>query len=222
MRVTTRIPCSLSNHPRSDSRSYTNSPSFNGLVSFLFLDILRRNMSDDTRVISNLALIGFMGTGKSSTGHIVAELLGFEFLDTDQLIEEQTGKSISEIFSQSGEVGFRTLEKRVGQWLASKTKTVIATGGGFVTSRENLDSLKAHALVVCLWASPEAIYERVRHQSHRPLLREPDPLEKIRGMLVEREPNYRQADVLVNTDLRSSREVAQQILHHFQSARKTP
>lgn len=177
-------------------------------------------MSDETRAISNLALVGFMGTGKTSTGHAVAELLGFEFIDTDQVIEQQTGKSISEIFAQSGETSFRTLEKRVGEWLLTKTRAVIATGGGFVTSADNLEQLKRHALVVCLWASPEAIYERVRHQGHRPLLRDPDPLAKIRRMLAEREPNYRQADVLVNTELRSTREVALQVLHQFQLARK--
>lgn len=177
-------------------------------------------MNDASRSIRNLALVGFMGTGKSSTGHVLADLLRFEFLDTDTLIEAKVGKSIPEIFAQHGEPAFRDLERQVAQWLPSKDKVVIATGGGFAVDPTNMEALKSHALVVCLWASPEAIYERVRHQSHRPLLKDPDPLSKIRKLLAERETAYRSADVLVNTEQRSTREVAQQILHHFHSAKK--
>ena len=72
--------------------------------------------------------------------------------------------------------------------------------------------------MVCLWASPETIWERVRGHVHRPLLNEADPLAKIRQLLAEREPYYRQADVLVNTEMRSVREVAQQVIHQFHMA----
>jgi shikimate kinase len=82
----------------------------------------------------------------------------------------------------------------------------------------NLAGLKTHALVVCLWASPETIWERVRNQSHRPLLHDADPQKKIRELLAAREPFYRQADVLLNTELRSVREVTQQIVHQFRLA----
>src|SRR5208282_55662 len=99
--------------------------------------------------------------------------------------------------------------------LASRTKTVIATGGGLPAKPANLASLKRHALVVCLWASPEKIWERVKNQSHRPLLHDPDPQKKIRELLAAREPFYKRADVLLNTDLRSVREVAQQVVHQF-------
>src|SRR2546426_203506 len=122
------------------------------------------------RKIQNLALIGFMGTGKSSVGRLVAEQLHFTFLDTDDLIESRTGKSINDIFAQQGEATFRELECQVVAELASHTKTVIATGGGLPVNPANLDSLKDHALVVCLWASPEKIWECVRGQDHRPLL----------------------------------------------------
>ncbi|HLP75729.1 MAG TPA: shikimate kinase [Candidatus Paceibacterota bacterium] len=171
-----------------------------------------------TRQINNLALIGFMGTGKSSVGQIVAAALHFTFLDTDQLIESRTGKTISEIFSQDGEPVFRQLESDLVRELESKSKLLISTGGGLPANPANLASLKSHALVVCLWASPEKIWERVRHQSHRPLLHDPDPLAKIRTLLAAREPCYRQADVLVNTELRSVKEVAQQIVHQFHFA----
>jgi shikimate kinase len=173
------------------------------------------------RQLHNLALIGFMGTGKTSVGRLVAEMLRFEFLDTDELIEEYTGRSINEIFAKDGEAAFRLLEKKIVEELASKTSTVISTGGGLPTDLENLSKLKAGALVVCLWASPEKIWERVRHQSHRPLLRDADPQQKIRELLAVREPFYRQADVLVNTGLRSPREVAQQIALQFKLAKRT-
>lgn len=171
-----------------------------------------------TRHIHNIALIGFMGTGKSSVGHLVADQLHFTFLDTDHVIEARVGKSIADIFAQDGEPAFRELERRIVAELEPRHKTVISTGGGLAANDGNLASLKSHALVVCLWASPEKIFERVRSQSHRPLLNEPDPLAKIRGLLAVREPYYRQADVLVNTELRSVRDVAQQVIHHFHMA----
>ena len=159
-----------------------------------------------------------MGTGKSSVGRLVADALRFTFLDTDAMIEAGVGKSITDIFAQQGEAAFREMERRLVAELASRTRTVFSTGGGLPVNPANLASLKSHALVVCLWASPETIYEHVRGQAHRPLLKDPDPLGKIRSLLAAREPFYRQADVLVNTERRSMREVAQQIVHHFRSA----
>lgn len=173
---------------------------------------------DNTRNIQNLAIIGFMGTGKSSVGRLVAEILHFTFLDTDELIEARTGKSITEIFAQQGEAQFRDLERLVVEELAARKKTVIATGGGLPVHGDNLAKLKSHSLTVCLWSSPEKIWEHVRNQSHRPLLKDPDPLAKIRQLLAAREPFYRQADVLVNTERRSAREVAQQVIHQFHLA----
>jgi shikimate kinase len=171
-----------------------------------------------SRLIRNLALIGFMGTGKSSVGRTVADSLHFTFLDTDHVIEARAGKSIKDIFAQDGEPAFRDWEARIVEELTHRSKTVISTGGGLPTQEANLNSLKSHALVVCLWAAPEAIYERVRDHSHRPLLNDADPLARIRDLLAVREAYYRRADVLVNTEMRSIREVAMQVLHHFQMA----
>ncbi len=170
------------------------------------------------RSIHNLALIGFMGTGKSVVGRMVADALHFTFLDTDHVIEARAGKSISEIFAQEGEPAFRQWERRIVEELTRRDRTVIATGGGLPTDPANLASLKTHALVVCLWASPESIWERVRAHEHRPLLNEPDPPAKIRELLTAREPHYRQADVLVNTEMRSIREVAQHVIPQFHMA----
>ena len=167
------------------------------------------------RHLVNIALIGFMGTGKTSVGRLVAEQLHFEYLDTDEIIQANTGRSITDIFTKDGEPAFRALEQQVVGELAGREKTVISTGGGLPVNPENLASLKSHALVVSLWSSPEKIWERVRHQSHRPLLHDKDPQAKIRELLAAREPFYKQADVLLNTDLRSVREVAQQVIHQF-------
>ena len=175
----------------------------------------------ETRDIQNLALIGFMGTGKSSVGRLAASHLNFSFLDTDELIESRVGKSVSEIFAQAGELAFRELERQVVAELNGARRTVISTGGGLGASEANLASLKRHAFVVCLWASPEAIWERVRTQSHRPLLEDPDPVGKIRQLLTAREPFYRQADVLMNTEQRSVKDVTQQALHQFHAATRS-
>lgn len=171
------------------------------------------------RIIHNLALVGFMGCGKSTVGRQVAADLGFQFVDTDTLIEDRAGLAISEIFASEGETAFRRLESEVIADLAQQRQLVIATGGGAIVNPKNLAALKQHALVVCLWANAEAIHERTRHQSHRPLLQNDDPIGTIRRMLEERAPFYRQADVMVNTELRPQREVVAQVRHQFEESR---
>jgi shikimate kinase len=170
------------------------------------------------RKIHNLVLTGFMGTGKSSVGRQAAAHLRFQFVDTDALIEARAGRSIAEIFAQQGEAGFREQERQVVASLRQLKETVISTGGGLILNPANLASLREHALVVCLWASPDTVHERTRRASHRPLLRSSEPLTAIRQLLAAREPFYRQADVLVNTEQRSLREVTQQVLNAFHLA----
>lgn len=162
-----------------------------------------------------------MGAGKSSVGRVVADHLGFEFVDTDALIEARTGKAISQIFATEGEAHFRSLEHSVVEQLEARTSLVISTGGGLPTNQDNLDSLKKHALVVCLWASARRIWERVRHQSHRPLLQTANPQARIQELLAARAQFYRQADVLLHTDNRSQRQVCQQVVQQFHLARTT-
>jgi shikimate kinase len=174
------------------------------------------------RQFQNLALVGFMGTGKSTVGHLAASMLGFAFVDTDELIERRAGKRVADIFSSEGEAQFRAYEQTIVQELKGYTQTVISTGGGLVVNGDNLESLKSHALVVCLWASPDTVLKRVGHQSHRPLLQGDDRLEKIRALLREREPFYKKADVLLNSEWRSPREVALHIVHQFRSLSAQP
>ncbi|MBL9137491.1 MAG: shikimate kinase [Verrucomicrobiales bacterium] len=173
-----------------------------------------------TRELHHLALVGFMGSGKSTVGRLVARHLGLGFVDTDEAIEARTSRRISEIFAADGEAAFRALERQTLEELVGREGLVIATGGGLICQPGNLEILQRRALVVCLWASADTIWERVRHQSHRPLLQVADPKSEIARLLTQREPFYRQADVLVNSGLRSLREVAGQVAHHYIEAKR--
>lgn len=162
-----------------------------------------------------------MGVGKSTVGRQLASELEFTFVDTDELIEERTGMPISEIFEQHGEAAFRDLERKLLEEMKDWKDKVIATGGGLVAQPGNLDALKETALVVCLWARPNTIHNRTKHQTHRPILQTEDPEAKIRALLAEREPFYKQADLLVSTELRPVREIAGNVAHHFRQTRNS-
>ncbi len=174
------------------------------------------------RQIRNIALAGFMGVGKTSVGRLVAADLQFEFVDTDEVIESRTGVKVSDIFAMHGEPVFRKFERELVAEMVTWSGRVISTGGGLVMEPDNLANLKAHSLVVCLWATPDTIYQRTKHQTHRPLLRGDDPLAKIRELLASREAAYKQADVLVNTEHRSIKEIAAHVLHNFRVAQHSP
>lgn len=152
-----------------------------------------------------------MGTGKTTIGHLLAELLGFELIDTDRVIEKRTQRRIQDIFAQDGEPAFRKMENDLVKELETASRTVISTGGGLIVNPENLKSLRRHALIACLWATPETIYERVKTQTHRPLLHAPDPLGTIRELLARRTSFYKEADLLVGVDFRAPQETTRNI-----------
>lgn len=162
-----------------------------------------------------------MGAGKSTVGHLLAELLRFRLVDTDKVIEQRTGRRISDIFAQDGEAAFRAHESSLVKELETASDTVISTGGGLVVNPDNLASLQTHSLVACLWASPAVIYERVRYQAHRPLLQAPDPLAQITELLAARAPFYKQADLLVGVDFRAPPESARHIATAFHRLQTT-
>ncbi len=160
----------------------------------------------------NLVIIGFMGTGKSRIGRILAEELGYEFIDTDHLIETKQGKKITRIFQEEGEAFFRELENKLAQQLSGAERKVIATGGGWVLNPENLSLCRVNGFIISLIAQPEMIYERIKHETHRPLLACPDPLKKISQILTGRENLYHDADLVVDTSRETPEELSKGII----------
>lgn len=158
-------------------------------------------MTDTSTMPQNVILIGFMGTGKTSIGRRVAQSLGFEFVDTDELIVEIEGKPITDIFSDMGEDYFRDLETKMLRSCGSHRMQVISTGGGIVLREENRLLLSKSGYVIWLKASAKAILERVSRNRERPLLHTSDPLQTIKDMLKERKQLYASAaDFTINTN----------------------
>ena len=160
----------------------------------------------------NIILVGFMGTGKTSVGKELAERLGREFVDLDDVIEKRAGTTINEIFKDKGEAHFRELEKAVVREYSHKNKLVISAGGGAVKFDENIANLKRSGIMICLKASVDEILNRVKHDAHRPLLNVCDPKERARQLLKEREPLYAKADYSVDTNGLSVKETADKVL----------
>ncbi|MBI3252949.1 MAG: shikimate kinase [Candidatus Omnitrophica bacterium] len=160
----------------------------------------------------NIVLIGFMGTGKTSVGKILARELDRPLVDVDQAIEEKEKRKIAEIFEKSGEAYFRAVEKEAVREAAVRESVVITTGGGAVLDPENLDALRRNGTLIALSAKPETIYERVKNSRHRPLLKGEDLLAQIQKLLEIRKPHYEKADLTLDTDGQTSAEVAARIL----------
>lgn len=156
----------------------------------------------------NIVLIGFMGSGKSSVGKILAKKMDRVFLDLDEWIERKEGLKISKIFEKNGEQYFRALEKEAVRFVSSYENRVITTGGGVVLDPENLENLRQNGIIVSLIATPETIFERVKNSKHRPLLDVDDKLEKIRKLYDERISLYQKADYQFKTDGLAAQEVA--------------
>ncbi len=138
----------------------------------------------------NIVLVGFMGSGKSTVGRMLARQLRFRFLDTDKLVEEREGMTIPEIFAQRGEAHFRECETAALDSVRGLQGHILATGGGIVTVPGNIPLLRALGLVVLLKADPEEIYRRVSRNSERPLLQVEDPRKRVLDMMAERQPLY--------------------------------
>lgn len=168
-------------------------------------------------------LTGFSYTGKTTLGHIVADRLGWSFVDTDEQIALQAGKSVPEIFATDGEPAFRALESRVLEQISIGKRTVVSTGGGAVLSAENRRIMGSTGVVICLEASPAVILERLRRSADsdavpRPLLQGEDPLRRIEHLKQMRQPYYSVADWIVSTDLLSETEAAEEILRGYNLA----
>ena len=166
----------------------------------------------------NIILIGFMGVGKSTVGRLLASELALSFLDTDQLIEQTETRAISEIFRTEGEEHFRALETEVLETLQDYDNFVLSTGGGIVLKEENVALLKAMGPVVLLTADPAVIFERIRHETQRPLLQVADPQAEIIKILEQRQPFYgRTAEHTVDTSQAAPGAAAKEIITWLRS-----
>ena len=149
----------------------------------------------------NIILTGFMATGKTSVGRTLASQLGYDFVDTDQLIESKIGMTIGEFFKEKGEAAFRKMEADLARELADKSGLVIATGGRFMLDGDNAAVLGKSGRVFCLVATPEEILKRAENDHHvRPLLQVPNPLEHIVELLQQRKKGYGQFPQFVTSE----------------------
>ena len=161
--------------------------------------------------MSNIVLIGFMGTGKSTIGRKLAMKLGYKFADSDKLIVETAGMTINQIFEKHGEAYFRELEKQIVAVLSKSKNHVISTGGGVVLDPENISVLSKNASIVCLKAKPEVILKRVANEKYRPLLNVENPAKAIAEKLKSREGLYN-GDLVIDTSDMSIEDTVNRIL----------
>ncbi|MBS7638243.1 shikimate kinase [Candidatus Bathyarchaeota archaeon] len=165
----------------------------------------------------NLALVGFMGVGKTEVGRILAERLGLTFIDLDSEVERLAGKPIPSIFEEDGEPVFRMLEKRLTREFSALDGQVISCGGGTILDPDNLRSLRMNSLIILLTARLDSIIERLRGEGDsRPLLRAGDKLERIRALYLQRMDIYQaSADITIDTSDMTPEQVATEIIRHL-------
>lgn len=164
---------------------------------------------------TNLYLVGFMGTGKSTVGRQVARQMGFEFLDSDHEIERLQGKPVSQIFATEGEARFRAMERDFIEQGHPAKKCVVSCGGGLVVPPGMLELLHSRGVVICMHAPIETILKRTLHATHRPLLQVDDREARLRELYAQREGLYRRTGTMVLTDRRPLREIAIHVLRVY-------
>lgn len=161
---------------------------------------------------SNIALVGMMGSGKSFSSKRLGELLHREVVSTDQLIERKEGRAVKRIFEESGEEYFRRIENDAVKEVAQRQGVIIDCGGGVVLDPQNIANLKKNGIVIYLKASAEFLYEKVRDQTNRPLLKITDPFGRIKELLAQREVFYEQADYTIETTGMTIEAICEEIL----------
>ncbi len=160
----------------------------------------------------NIVLTGFMGAGKSAVGRRLKELTDRGLVDTDDMIEKGAGMIISEIFEKFGEPHFRELEKKAVEEASKLENHIIVTGGGVVLREENMENLRKNGKIIYLHAPAEVLYERIKEETHRPLLAVDDPLGKIKELLEYRAPFYANNDLEIDTSNMGVDEVAEKVV----------
>jgi 3-dehydroquinate synthase len=169
--------------------------------------------------LTHITIIGFMGSGKSTVARLIAETLGWEAVDSDDLVENEAGKAIAAIFDEEGELAFRLREARVFQTLKDRYRVVVAAGGASSILPQTRRAIADAGLVIHLEASPEAIVERLHAQqdaTERPMLAGAIPVERVRRLWSQRAGLYSLADFTVHTDSLSPEEVATEVVRLYQ------
>lgn len=162
--------------------------------------------------MSNIFLIGFMGTGKSTIAEALKRKYDMQIVDMDAEIEKEQKMVISDIFATKGEEYFRDLETQLIKDLQKKDNVVVSCGGGAVLRDENVTEMRKSGKVVLLNATPETILQRVKNSHNRPLLEGNKNIDFIRELMSKREDKYNYAaDITVNVDNRAVGEIADEV-----------
>ena len=162
--------------------------------------------------MKNIILTGLMGSGKTTVGIILKEKLSdFTFVETDSLIVEKEGISINDIFSLKGEKYFRNLEKNLIDKIIKKGNQIISLGGGSLENDFDFKTAKKTSLIFYLKADVEILYERIKNNNERPLLKCENPKEKLRELLNKRKTNYEKADFVIDVSAISVQNAAEEI-----------
>ncbi|MBU1566912.1 MAG: shikimate kinase [Proteobacteria bacterium] len=166
----------------------------------------------------NIILTGFMGSGKTTVGKLLARQLGYDFIDTDHLIEQRCGMTVQELFQTKGEKIFRIMEADIARELGAGQGMVVSTGGKLMLEPENAQALSASGSVFCLVASPEETLRRVSVDkgAKRPLLDTANPMDRIVGLLQERQVYYNSFCQIVTTG-KFPEEVTENVLEIFRA-----
>lgn len=161
----------------------------------------------------NIILIGMMGSGKTTVAReLAANLKSFKLVDIDEEIEKSTGKKISEIFLKFGEKHFRLLEEEKIRQVCEKSSQIIALGGGAFETPENRNLLLNSGKVIYLKASAREIFERIKLETHRPLLKKNFSIERINSLIDARETNYKKAHIQIDTNGKTPYNIVEEIL----------
>lgn len=166
----------------------------------------------------HIVLVGFMGSGKTTIGNTLAAMTGLQHKDTDSIIEESAGTTISEMFRVQGERHFRYMETRTLEILADQqnVQMIYSTGGGIVMRQENQQLLHRLGIVVWLRIQPQTVIDRLGDDNTRPLLQGPDREQKVRDLIDARRGAYMaSADVIVDVDGKAPQEIAAEILQQI-------
>ncbi len=170
----------------------------------------------------NLILVGMMGSGKTTIGRTLSRHLDKIFIDSDEEIVKRTGVTIPHIFDVEGEQGFRHRESAIISELCEEGNIVLATGGGVVLTELNRELLGANGIVIYLKASVHDLWLRTRHDKNRPLLQTGNPHDKLRELLQQRDPLYRQvADIVIQSGKQSANSLLLQLLDEIEKYKKS-